>query len=145
MSGEQPDSKEQVLAEWSYHPLVETPRKSVLLVVLLAVAWATAYFWFQGWGLLMAAALTILPLQGYIFPSHYVLKQSGIEVRNMANRQDAKWSRFVDYHDFEDAVQLYYDSSNLRGRLLKGVLMFYDGNRDEVCRIVEEHIKVEPS
>lgn len=135
------DAQDKTLASWSYHPLASSPRKTVLLGVLLVCAWVLAYYWFQGWGLFMAIFFTIGPLSGYILPSDYTLTTYGVEVKNLVHQQRFKWSKFVDYRDYPDAMQLYFDPRNLRGLLLKGVLLFYNENGEQIRVVVERHLE----
>jgi len=142
LSGNPPELEgDKVYASWSYYPMRKQPRKAVLLAAFLVAVWALAYIWFQLWGLFMAVLFTVGPLSGYILPSKYKLTGRGVEVKNLIHHQRFKWDKFVGYRDYPDAMQLYFDPRDLRGRLLKGVLMFYDGNRTEVRDIVEEHVE----
>ncbi len=136
-------SDEEILLEWEYHPLVERKRKTLILIPVLLGVWYLGFRWFDAWGLFMTVIFTIGPLSGYIFPTRYRLSDKRVDAMSFFHRTRKRWSKFVSYKPYDDAVQLFFDHSSLRGVLLKGVLLFFQENGEEVLELVSSKLPSE--
>jgi len=137
------DADDTVLLVWDYHPFRHWQRRGRLFFALAAMAaiWVLAYLWLGPPGLLLSMAFTILPSAVQIFPTRYVLTERGVRLINWVSRDRQRWSAFESYVLYRDAVQLLFNQRSLRGWLLKGHLLFFAGNKDEVVELVNRFVR----
>ena len=138
-----PSPDQQVLLEFTVHQLREQPRKSTVVG-----AGMLAFFllmWFvvipgQVFLMFLAMAILIGTVGAFVFPLHYRLTEAGVEIRGFPVRDRKRWSRFASRVEYPDAVQLLLPQKDLRGRILKGSLVFYGQHKDRVLEIVRERV-----
>jgi len=130
-------SSDEVLLRWTVHLFKR--RKLVSLLVVLGIVGSTALVhWVYPFAPFTAFAFLVLvfSVATYLFPVHYRLSSSGVEMRTLLNREKRSWADFVCYVRYPDGVQLAFDARNLRGRILKGIFLFYDEGKELEPRII---------
>ncbi len=131
---------DRVLYSWTVHPIVDRPVRTALLV-----AFAIPFFWvivrfFDPAHLFVAMGLLVAFLSGYFFPTTYELTDSGVHIRSRTYRGTKRWSEFASFHAYSDAVYLLHEQGGLRTRLVRGSLLLFKRNREQVLEIVQAHI-----
>jgi hypothetical protein len=125
---------------WRAHPLRQNPARSAAFCGIAAALLALAA-WAGGlWGLVLAAAFTLLPGAPYLFPTTYRLDAEGVSMRNPFAADQKPWERFAAYRAYPDAVHLLFDPSTPRGWWLRGHLLYFAGNRAEVMAAVRRRV-----
>lgn len=135
--------EEQVLLEFSVHQVKEQPRKAAVVGVGLV-----GFFLLMAFvvipGQIALIFLTMLILVGtvgaFLFPLHYRLTERGVEIRGFPVRDRKSWSRFASHVEYPDAVQLLLSQKDIRGRVLKGSLVYYGQHKDQVLEIVRARV-----
>ncbi len=125
---------------WRAHPLRQHPARSAVFGVVAAAVLAAAAAVGGPWGLVLAAAFMLMPGAPYLLPTTYRLDAEGVAMHNPFAADRKPWARFAAYREFPDAVQLLFDTSNPRGWLLRGHLLYFAGNRAEVMAAVRRHL-----
>jgi hypothetical protein len=125
---------------WRAHPLRQHPGRTAAFCLVAAGVLAAAAEAGGAWGFLLAAAFMALPGAPYLFPTTYRVDAEGVAMHNPFAADRKAWARFTGYREFPDAVQLLFDASNPRGWLLRGHLLYFGGNRDEVMAAVRRHL-----
>jgi hypothetical protein len=137
------DPEEQVLLEFTVHQLVRQPRKALLLAAVL-VGFVVLLWLFivpGNWAMLLLGIAIILgSVSAFVFPVHYRLSEAGVQIRGVLLRDFKRWDRFERYGIYPDAVQLFVSQRSLRGRVLKGTLIYFGDQRDKVVEIVKSKI-----
>ncbi|HEY3316253.1 MAG TPA: hypothetical protein VGL40_13375 [Bacillota bacterium] len=127
---------------WSVHLARQYPRRSLWTAVGIA---ATAVLFLVGglgaWWAVVAVVIITASISAWVFPISYELTTRRVKMGNLLFREDKSWLRFNDYAVHPDSVQLLFDQRSLRGRVLKGLLLYFGPeNRGEVLRIVRENV-----
>ncbi len=138
-----PSPDEQVLLEFTVHQLIEQPRKGMIVGVGAVLFFLVMWFWVipGNVGLMLLAVIILLGAVGaFVFPLHYRITEAGVEIRGFPIRDRKRWSRFGSYVVYPDAVQLLLPQKDLRGRVLKGTLVFYGAHKDRILEIVAERV-----
>lgn len=135
--------EERVRLAYSVHQLRQRPRKGAVivasLVLFLVLMWV---YIIPGDIMMMTVSVVIMAgsVSAFLFPVHYRITDAGVEIRGVLLRDNKKWTRFERYIVYPDAVQLLVSQRSLRGRIIKGTLVFFRGNRDEVLSVVREKL-----
>ncbi len=138
-----PSPDEQVLLEFTVHQLLEQPRKGMIVgagtVIFFLAMW---FFIIPGNVPLMLLAVIILlgAVGAFVFPLHYRITEAGVEIRGFPIRDRKRWSRFGSYVEYPDAVQLLLPQKDIRGRVLKGTLVFFGEHKAEIMQIVKDRV-----
>ncbi|MDI6824835.1 MAG: hypothetical protein QME93_02540 [Bacillota bacterium] len=129
---------EREVLEWSVFLFARHPGRGLVAVGAVLASAALAWWWFSD-PLVVAATLAVLgaALAPYLFPLRYRLDERGVRLKNGLLWDYRPWEKFFDYRVFPDAVQLYFDQRELRGRILKGHLLFFDREGKLNDRIVD--------
>ncbi|MEW6398854.1 MAG: hypothetical protein AB1503_06775 [Bacillota bacterium] len=124
--------------EWTVALYARQPGRAAVATVAVIGSAFLAWWWFhETW--MVVATLVVLggAVAPYLFPIRYRLDEKGVRLKNGLLWDFRPWDRFFDYRIFPDAVQLYFDQRELRGRILKGHLLFFDREQVLRDRIVE--------
>lgn len=138
-----PSPDEQVLLEYSVHQLLEQPRKGLIVGVGTVLFFVAMWFFIiPGNVALMLLAMIILlgAVGAFVFPLHYRITEAGVEIRGFPIRDRKRWTRFGSYVEYPDAVQLLLPQKDIRGRVLKGTLVFYGEHKDRILEIVRDRV-----
>lgn len=143
------DVDDEILMEWSVHPMSTRQRTTTRMFILIAIAYIGAYILFGAWGVVLSMVFTILPGATYILPTRYVLTRKGIRLMNTIARDKNRWTEFTSYEVYPDAVQLYFNRRTVRGWVLRGNVLFIDDDeeelRSEVVDIISRYLPREGS
>ncbi|MDP2871543.1 MAG: FHA domain-containing protein [Bacillota bacterium] len=135
--------EERVRLEYTVHQLVQQRRRGTIIVAALVAFFGVMWFFIiPGNTFMMAISLLIIlgSVSAFLFPVHYKLTDAGVEIRGVLLRDSKKWTRFERYVIYPDAVQLLVSQRSLRGRVVKGSLVYFRDNRDEVLAVVREKL-----
>jgi pSer/pThr/pTyr-binding forkhead associated (FHA) protein len=134
---------EQVILEFSVHLLKEQPRKAAVIGIGLLAFFSLLWFVIipgQTTLVMIAMFILIATVGAFIFPLYYRLTEAGVEIRGFPLRDRKRWSRFASHVEYPDAVQLLLSQKDIRGRVLKGSLVYYGEHKDRVMEIVRERV-----
>lgn len=126
------DVDDEILLEWTVHPMVTRQRTTTRMVILAMIAYVGAYILFGSWGVILSMLFTILPGATYILPTRYVLTRKGVRLLNRIARDKNRWTEFTSYDVYPDAVQLYFNRRTVRGWILRGNVLFLDEEDDDL-------------
>jgi pSer/pThr/pTyr-binding forkhead associated (FHA) protein len=135
--------EERVRLEYTVHQVKQQPRKGAVIIGSLLFFFAVMWLWIiPGNTLMMAVSMLVIlgSVSAFLFPVHYKITDAGVEIRGVLLRDNKKWTRFERYVVYPDAVQLLVSQRSLRGRVVKGTLVYFSGNRDEVMSVVREKL-----
>lgn len=140
-----PEPEEEVLLRWSVHLARQNPRRTMLTV--LGILGTLAVIFLAGLGLkwaIITLVIIIGSISAWIFPIRYVLTNKGVKQYNFLSREDRSWLRFTDYVLYNDAVQVTFDQRTIRGRIQKGLMLYFGpDNREQVIQIVKDNVVTE--
>jgi hypothetical protein len=134
---------EQVLLEYSVHLLREQPRRGALVVAGLLAFPVVTYFWLvpgSATAAFIGTAVLVGSVGAYLFPLKYRLTEAGVEIRGFPVRDNKRWRRFASHVEFSDAVQLLVSQRDLRGRIIKGSLLYFGSHKDRIMEIVRAKV-----
>lgn len=128
-----------ILLKWSKHPLKETPKRSAL-VILSMIVFIGLIIWIETTPLLVVLAIFLIvsSTAGYLFPNRYLFTTEGIYYNNIITDSFRSWRRFRRFTVYSDAVYMHFSKRGLRNRIARGILVYFDNNRDDVVRIIEQ-------
>lgn len=135
--------EEQVLLEFTVHQLTQQPRKGVIVGALLVAFLVLVWFFLvpnNPTMLVISAVIILGSVSAFIFPLRYRLTEAGVEIKGVLIRDFKRWERFERFRVYPDAVQLFVPQRSLRGRVVKGTLIYFRDNREEVMAIIRDKI-----
>ncbi len=132
--GSGPEIKGEQLMEWSGNPWRTRWKKlaALLGVYVLMVAVAN---WFAPNEIVLIVLLPIMLVGSsapHLFPSRYILTTEGIYWQNFVSKTFKPWIAFAQIGYYEDALELFYNQASVRNRILRGIIVYFDDNQDEV-------------
>ncbi len=142
------DEPEEILLQYSVHQLSQRPLAAtavitgIILVGYLAYS-AYPYVIFGG----VAVAILVFSISAFLFPIRYKFTNKAVYFRNFFSSERREWHQFYDYFVFKDAVQLAFDYRTVRGRVQKGILVYFDKthqHKDKLLEIAAAKIKKPP-
>jgi hypothetical protein len=128
---------------WRVHPLTENAWKSLLLWLIIAATGIGAYQW-TGWPGMgaIAVVLLVVSMAPYIFPTNYLMDVDGIEITFIGVKRFREWTEFRNFLPHKDGVHLStFKRPNAMEAFRGSYIRFKPGNREEVLRFLEKHIK----
>jgi len=135
--------EDPVLLEYGVHLLRDQPRKGAVLVMgLVALFLMMRYIVIPDSPMLLGIAVVVMvgSLGAFLFPLRYRITEGGVELRGFPIRDRKRWSRFVGRVEFDDAVQMVVSQKDLRGRIVKGTLIYYGDQKERVLEIVRDKV-----
>ena len=138
-------SDEELIFEWTSHPLRQKPGKALLFWIVAGFVLGIVYAAFRtvGW-VILAALFLIGSLRRFLFPTRYRLTTSGIEIRQAIGKVMRKWSDFK-RADFErNGVFLSPFAKSSRLENYRGLFLPYPTERERLEGIVRERMRVAP-
>lgn len=130
----------RVVYSWRIHPLMDRPGRTAVFLCLTVPFLYFLYWFFDPGVSFLGAGLLALFLSSYILPTTYQITEDGIRVRSRLHRQFKNWSEFSDWHIYPDAVYLLYGGSVVRSRILKGILVHFRENKEEVLELLAGYL-----
>lgn len=136
-----PDEDTRPLLKWSHHPLTKRPVTATAVIVGVIALLAVVQVLYGHWSYTLAATVGLMgALAPYLFPNRYQLSEAGVTWMNFIAPEYKKWSRFIGYTAYPDGVLLAFPQ-DLRGRILKGVFLYYGGHREAIMAIVSRKLE----
>lgn len=133
-----PMGEAQETLEWTVALYARHPGRALVAQVAVLGSAVLAWWWSrEAWMVVLTLVLLGGALAPYLFPIRYRLDERGVRLKNGLLWDFRPWDKFCDYRVFPDAVQLYFDQRQLRGRILKGHLLFFDREGVLKDRIVD--------
>jgi hypothetical protein len=95
-----------------------------------AVAWAV-----------FSAAVLVLTLARYFFPTEYTLDETGVRARFLGIERARSWAEIRALYAHRDGVHLSPFGSPTALDPFRGIFLRFAGNRDDVLRFCESHVR----
>jgi hypothetical protein len=133
---------EEVIFEWTSHPLRQKPGKALLFWVMMGLVLGAVYAAFHQVGWVILAALLLLgSLSDFLFPTRYRVTTSGIEIRRKFGKTMRRWSDFrrADFERFGVFLSPFAKPHRLEN--YRGVFLPYPMNREQLEAIVREKLQ----
>ncbi|MCL5038844.1 MAG: hypothetical protein M1299_03300 [Firmicutes bacterium] len=124
--------------EWGVH--VAAQRKLAALLALLGIGGSMLLIYLVEPNPFFVAIMGVVmigSLSQFLFPIKYRLTENQVTMRNFLSFESKEWSRYTTHHVFRDGVQLYFDQRDLRGRILKGLFLYFDRQGEKKEQILE--------
>jgi len=127
---------------WRSHPLLDDwPRSLLAPAALLGIAGLVLC---AGFGIFLAAlslGLLIVALRRYFLPTHHALSRDGVRTTFLGASRSMKWSDFNNYYPHDIGVHLTPLTRPGALDSFRGTFLRFTDNREEVLRLVENHIR----
>jgi pSer/pThr/pTyr-binding forkhead associated (FHA) protein len=140
--------EERIRAQYTVHQLRQQRRRGTMMVAGLVVFFTLMWFFIiPGNTAMLAISVFVIlgSVSAFLFPVHYKLTDAGVEIRGVLIRDNKKWTRFERYIVYPDAVQLLVPQRSLRGRVVKGTLVYFHDNKDQVMSVIREKLGEMPA
>lgn len=145
MASDNPRDTEAAPVEilWRVHPLTENAWRSLLLVVIIIATCYGVWSWTGYGGLaLLALIFLVVSMAPFLFPTRYRIDSEGLEVIFLGVRSFKGWEEYKNFYPHDVGVHLspFRKLTGLdpfRGNFIR----FAPGNREEVIRFLDKHIK----
>lgn len=138
-------SEQHQVLEWSVFLFARHPGRGAVAAGAVLGSAVLAWWWFREFWMVVATLVVLgAAVAPYLFPLRYRLDERGVRLKNGLLWDYRPWEKFFDYRVFPDAVQLYFDQRELRGRILKGHLLFFDrdgGLNERIVDMVKEKVQ----
>ncbi|MBI2874554.1 MAG: hypothetical protein HYY09_05665 [Firmicutes bacterium] len=143
MGTERPGTRgeETLLLTWRVLPAARSAGRALallgfLMALMLVLVMATG----EGPLAVVLFLAALGSFASFLLPNEYRLTSRGILYKTPVTRILRSWEDFVAFRPYPDGVQLYFDPTRLKGRLQKGLFLFYRGNEDEVLTILKDRV-----
>ncbi|MHB8926231.1 MAG: hypothetical protein ACYC9Q_01030 [Bacillota bacterium] len=139
------EPEEEVLLKWSVHLARQYPRRTFLTALGVVATLAVVLLAGLGpWWAFITVVIIVGSISAWIFPIRYALTNKGVKQFNFLSREERSWLRFTNYIIYNDAVQVTYDQRTLRGRILKGLMLYFGpDNRERIIEVVKDNVVTE--
>jgi len=131
-----------ILAQWTAHPAKSRPRDLALVAAVLFMTAGAVMASFQSlWLTFLSAVILIVAVSPFLFPTHYVLSEWGVEERRLWRQKARPWDdlRRVQIGRGAALVSPFRRRSWLDRH--RGVMLYLDGaDRAAVVSILEDRI-----
>jgi hypothetical protein len=134
---------EPVLAEWTAHPARRRPRDVALVVAVVATTAAVVLSSFaSAWLALLAAAILVVAVAPFLFPTRYVITESGIAAERAFRRRERRLAELRRVEIGPGAALLSpFATPNVLDRV-RGMLVLFDGgDREAVIALLRERVR----
>lgn len=126
---------------WSVFPFKEDIRRSVIVVLVIAVAGAVVYVAFKDVFLaVLSVGILFASLHTYFTRTVYRLDSEGIEIKTTLAKTARKWSYFKRFHADRKGITLSPFSKPSRLEPFRSTRLLYGGNKDDVVEFVSKNI-----
>ncbi|MGE5654622.1 MAG: hypothetical protein ACM3ZQ_10265 [Bacillota bacterium] len=134
-----PEIRGEQLMEWSGNPWKTRWKKLAALLAIYVLMVAIAN-WIAPNEVFLIYLLPIMLVGSsapHLFPSRYILTTEGIYWQNFVSKTFRPWIAFTQIGYYDDALELFYNPASVRNRILRGIIVYYDDNQDEVKAMVK--------
>jgi hypothetical protein len=127
--------------EWSVFPFMEKPRRSVIVVLIVAAVAVLVYLAFKDIFLvILSVAILFASLHAYFTRTRYRLDDTGVAVKTLSVRTVKPWKHFKRYHADDRGITLSPFAEPSRLEPFRSVRLLYGSNKDEVVAFVSKRI-----
>ena len=141
-SAEDEEEDDKVLLTWRVHLLARSRKTTTWLAVAVLAGLSVVWISFHSIGWVLLSALLLLgSISTYVLPVTYTLTDRELRMRTLVANEAKAWRRFAGFHIYPDAVHVAFDQHSLRGRMLRGYTLYFQGNREEVVAIIRDRVK----
>lgn len=128
---------------WTVWPAGERPlRSAVLIIFLIAVAWAISS-WFGAVWILLAMVILLGSLASYFFPTLYRLGPESVSARGLLSRKKRAWSGLRKYYVGNNGVHLSPYSRPSRLENFRSIYLPFGGKQEEIMHFIREKMNGE--
>jgi hypothetical protein len=137
----QTSDRDQASLQWTAHPLVDDFPKSLLLIGIVIGVLVVVKLSFVNVGfIVVAAALFLVALAKYFFPTRYELSETGMKARFLGFRSSRPWTAYSSYYNCRGGVHLSPFSEPSRLDTFRGSFLLCRKNKEEVLAFVRRKI-----
>jgi len=91
----------------------------------------------------LAAVVLVGSVSDYLFPLRFTLSEEGAETRGPINRRRMGWEQVRRVVRDEASVRLSPFERPSKLDSFRGILLWFDGNADDVMAFIAHHVKTE--
>jgi hypothetical protein len=127
---------------WKVHPLASNPKKSALLVLIIAVVLVTVQISFgEVFWTVFSAFILLIWLARYFFPTKYEFENEAVRVHFLGHVRERRWEEFRRFEVHNNGIFLSpYAKPNFLDNL-RGLFILFQNNDSEVVEFVREKIE----
>jgi hypothetical protein len=135
-------SEEELIFEWTSHPLRQRPGKAIVFWIVAGFVLGTVYAAFRSIGWVVMAALFLgVSLRRFLFPTRYRLTTSGIEVCTGIGKMARRWSDFKRADFEQNGVFLSPFAKRSRLENYRGLFLPFPTEKERLKGIVRERME----
>ncbi len=135
------DDPARVLLSWRSHPVQRQGSRRGLAIAVVAGIPMALWFLYGPFYALLAVAILGGSLSSFFLPTHYVLYAGGLESRFLGVHRRFTWDQFRSYYPDKNGVLLSPFVQPSRLENFRGFYLRFDGQRENVLRIVSERVR----
>jgi hypothetical protein len=141
MSHSDEDGRLGDVLEWSVFPFKESPRRSALVVVVIAAVGAIVYMAFRDpFLVLLSVAILVASLFSYFTRTTYRLDDSEVMIKSSVGKTVKRWSHFKRYYPDKKGITLSPFETKTRLEPFRSTRLLYGSERDEVVAFVAKKL-----
>ena len=126
---------------WTVHPARRNPVQAIAVAgVVLLIPLALHLIFGDPFLVFLSVLILGVSLGGYFFPTTVRFTESGVEVKSAWGRKSRPWSSFRSFQCDAEHLRLCPLSRPSRLDNYRGILLRFQGNRDEVLRYIRRCI-----
>ena len=129
---------------WVVHPLLDSPRKSVFLVLFLVFLVIGIQFLFDSLGVTFLSTFFLFgSLRQYFFPFRYEVYDDQITVSSFFFKQNRLWNEFRSYYIDQHGILLSPFSKPSRLESFRGIYVRFGLDKSVVQDLVQSKVGME--
>ena len=129
---------------WVVHPLFDSPRKSVFLVLFLVFLVIGIQFLFDSFGVAFLSIFFLFgSLRQYFFPVRYEVYDDRITVSSFFFKQNRLWNEFRSYYIDQHGILLSPFSKPSRLESFRGIYVRFGLDKSVVQDLVQSKVGME--
>ena len=129
---------------WVVHPLLDSPRKSVLLVLFLFFLVIGIQFLFGSLGLTLLSTFFLFgSLRQYFFPFRYEVHDDRIAISSFFFKQNRLWNEFRSYYIDQHGILLSPFSKPSRLESFRGIYVRFGLDKSVVRELIQSKVVIE--
>jgi hypothetical protein len=138
-----PPVEEQVLLEWTCHPMKRRPAVTAAVLLFMVLLAALVYV-ITASRFMTVLALIILfaSLAKFFMPTTYRFLERRIAIKTTMQTSYKEWRLFRSYYPDRNGVLLSPFAGPSRLENFRGIYVMFNENRDDVLRIVKTRIQM---
>tara|TARA_B100000745_G_scaffold14864_2_gene10780 strand:- start:649 stop:1092 length:444 start_codon:yes stop_codon:yes gene_type:complete len=129
---------------WVVHPLLDSPRKSIFLVLFLVFLVIGIQFLFDSLGVTFLSTFFLFgSLRQYFFPFRYEVYDDQITVSSFFFKQNRLWNEFRSYYIDQHGILLSPFSKPSRLESFRGIYVRFGLDKSVVQDLVQSKVGME--